>query len=123
MAEAAQGGIVDEAAGLEPIHRAARDGDVVEVARLIAADPSLLNAQVQGKGFTPLMHAAENGQEAVVEKLLALGADTELRSGLAMNVQLIWLAQTIMPQSWHGGGGQRVGQRQIHTADDYIIFR
>ena len=68
-----------------PIHRAAWEGNAEEVARLMEADPRLLNARVprsdssRDEGHTALIVAAHMGHEAVVERLLALGADTEVR--------------------------------------------
>jgi hypothetical protein len=41
------------AEGLPPIHRAARDGDVEEVARLLDADPSLNDAPISPAGDAP----------------------------------------------------------------------
>ena len=66
-----------------PIHRAAWEGDLEEVVRLIEADGELLNAHgpEDPEGAvtlaTPLMLAAGQGRDAVVERLLALGADAE----------------------------------------------
>jgi hypothetical protein len=63
----------------QPIHEAAARGDMAEVERLVEEeDGSRLNAQDRG-GMTPLMWAAEGEQDAVVERLLALGADVGLR--------------------------------------------
>ncbi len=60
------------------IHWAAFNGDVAEVNRLLEEDPGLLNAR-DDKGRTPLMHAALKGHDAVVARLLQLGADLTAR--------------------------------------------
>jgi ankyrin repeat protein len=74
-----------EAASMEPIHRAAWDGDVAAIDQLVAEDGERLNAQIEDEeetvngeavtGCSPLMLAARFGQEAAVARLLALGAD------------------------------------------------
>lgn len=61
---------------MAPIHRAA-DGDMAELNRLLAEDPGHLNAE-DGGGRTPLMYVAFGGHDAVMERLLALGAGVEL---------------------------------------------
>jgi ankyrin repeat protein len=60
----------------EPIHDAARKGDVAEVRRLLRHDPKLVNLVETGitGGVMPLHYAAEKGHKAVVELLLASGA-------------------------------------------------
>ena len=65
---------------MQPIHRAAWDGDVAALDRLVAEDGELLNALSQVELCTPLMLAACRGQDAVVARLLALGADVGLQS-------------------------------------------
>ena len=75
---------------IEPIHLAAAKGDVDAVQRLIEEDGRRLNAMVKGdgdvfvnfscvEGWTALSVAAYLGRDAVVKRLLELGADTELR--------------------------------------------
>lgn len=74
---------------LPHIHRAACDGDMAELDRLIAEDAGRLNARTQvyidtgeedvDSGSIPLMLAARRGHDAVVARLLALGADIGLR--------------------------------------------
>jgi hypothetical protein len=77
-------------AAMEPIHRAALDGDVAAIDRLVAEDGERLNARnqvdpgIRGLGqcedCTPLMLAAYQRHDAVVARLLALGADVGLQS-------------------------------------------
>lgn len=77
---------------LEPIHRAAFDGDVEEVTRLLLEDGQRVDRRFKRKakvrfahggkcnarGLTPLLAAVVQGQDAVVERLLELGADPDL---------------------------------------------
>ena len=74
---------------MEPIHRAAWDGDVATIDRLVAEDGRRLNAQIEdyvnvdGRwlfvGTTALMLAALRGHDAAVARLLALGANVGLK--------------------------------------------
>jgi ankyrin repeat protein len=61
-----------------PIHRAARDGDAIQVRSLVSQHPHFLNA-IQD-GYTPLMRAAQQGHSHVVEALVSLGADLDLQT-------------------------------------------
>jgi ankyrin repeat protein len=57
------------------IFDAARSGDVQRVNALVTQDPSVVNAKDPRFGATPLHFAALKGHEAVVDLLLASGAD------------------------------------------------
>ncbi len=76
----------------EPIHDAARKGDVAEVKRLLRKDPKLVNLVETRKrkegGVTPLHYAAEKGHITVVELLLASGADIEARGSYGTALEL-----------------------------------
>ena len=77
---------------IEGIHQAAWDGDVVAIDWLVVEDGRRLNAQIQGDvrvgyrrhltGCSPLMPAARRGHNAAVARLLALGADVELKDAM-----------------------------------------
>jgi hypothetical protein len=73
---------------MEPIHRAAYDGNLARINSLVAEDGRRLNAQIQGdmwvdgwpvEGCTPLHLAALKEHDAVVARLLGLRADVGLR--------------------------------------------
>ena len=61
----------------ERLHRAAADGDLDEVRRLVAAGHPL-NA-FDELAFTPLHHAATRGHVAIMRVLLAAGAGVDAR--------------------------------------------
>jgi uncharacterized protein len=61
------------------IWRAAREGDVGEVERLVGQDPGLLNAKNVG-GRTPLIAASAEGHVGVVRWLVDKGAATNERA-------------------------------------------
>ena len=78
---------------MEPIHYAARQGNEAEVIRLVQEDPRRLNApgprwlngqaSTEGAmipGSTPLMYAVLGKHDAVVARLLQLGADVKLQN-------------------------------------------
>jgi ankyrin repeat protein len=58
----------------DPVCQAARAGDVPQVEQLVRDNAALLDA-VDGWGRTPLFWAAWNGHQAVVERLVAMGAN------------------------------------------------
>ena len=65
----------------EPIHDAARKGDIAEVKRLLEQDPKLVNLTetAMNSGVTPLHYAAERGHKAIAELLLTSGARIDAR--------------------------------------------
>ena len=66
----------------DPIHDAARKGDVKKVQALIAADPKVVYAK-DNKGDTPLHVAALHGQLEVAQALIAAGADVNAKNNYA----------------------------------------
>jgi hypothetical protein len=79
---------------MHPIHDAAFNGDLATVERLLEENPDLINAanpsglcsvNAPMKGCTPLMLAAGAGADALVMRLLALGADVGARDACGLN--------------------------------------
>jgi ankyrin repeat protein len=66
----------------DPIHDAARKGDLKKVQALIQADPSVVKSK-DGLGDTPLHVAALHGQIEVVQALIAAGADVNAKNNYA----------------------------------------
>jgi uncharacterized protein len=64
---------------MEGIWRAAKVGDVGAVEQLLGQDRGLLNAECEGQGYTPLMHASLGGHVGVVRWLLDQGAAVDER--------------------------------------------
>jgi uncharacterized protein len=71
------------------IWRAAGDGDVGEVERLVGQDPGLLNAR-DGDRWTPLMWASREGRWGVVRWLIGKGAALDEREDLCGCTALMW---------------------------------
>ena len=67
----------------DPIHTAARDGDLVTVQRLLKEGKVDINEKGWGRN-TPLHYASENGQPLIVEFLLESGAAIDPRQRYAM---------------------------------------
>lgn len=73
---------------MESIHTAARNGDLATLNQLIGDDITRLNLKYQAPwvhyysdhGCSPLMFPAMRGHDAVVERLLSLGADMSMHS-------------------------------------------
>jgi hypothetical protein len=65
---------------MEPIVRAVEGGDVEEVARLLDAEPHLMEGGDHDDDPSPLILAAERGHVGVVRLLLERGADVNFRS-------------------------------------------
>jgi ankyrin repeat protein len=63
----------------EPIHDAARKGDLKKVQEILASDPKALNLQDKN-GDTPLHQAALHGQYKVAEALIAAGANVNVKN-------------------------------------------
>ena len=68
--------------GLSPLGRAAFTGDLEQVRTLIRQGCEV-NVRETGEAhtYTPLVAAAENGHAAIIEALLAAGADVNLKNG------------------------------------------
>lgn len=86
-----------EVAPLDPRAVAAveilRTGDTQRFLAAIAADPKLLNARGP-EGSTPFMYAALYGDAALLEKLLKLGANPNLKNDAGATA-LIWAAMDL----------------------------
>jgi len=68
-------------AGSGEMTEAVKRGDLARVRDLLAADPALLAAKDASYGGTPLHWAALRGHAAIVQFLIAQGADTKARNG------------------------------------------
>lgn len=64
-----------------PIHKAAHEGDLKKVKKIIEKDPTQINIQ-DGMGMTPLYCASIEGHTDIVEYLLTHGANIELGNDL-----------------------------------------
>lgn len=63
----------------DPIHDAARKGDLKKVQAILASDPKAVNAQ-DNAGDTPLHQAVLHGNYKVAEALIAAGADVNVKN-------------------------------------------
>lgn len=63
----------------DPIHEAARKGNLKKVKEILATDPKAISAQ-DNNGDTPLHLAALHGQYAVAEALIAAGANVNTKN-------------------------------------------
>jgi ankyrin repeat protein len=63
----------------DPIHEAARKGDLKKVKAILAADPKAISAQ-DNNGDTALHQAALHGQYAVASFLISAGADVNAKN-------------------------------------------
>jgi serine/threonine-protein phosphatase 6 regulatory ankyrin repeat subunit B len=62
------------------IHDCARKGDLAGVIDELNKKPNLIEMKDNENGFTPLLSACDEGQQAVMESLLARGANIEAKS-------------------------------------------
>jgi len=67
------------AAFSDPIHDAARKGDVKKIKAILASDPKAINAR-DNLGDTPLHAACLHNQFAAVQELVAAGADVNAKN-------------------------------------------
>jgi ankyrin repeat protein len=79
------------------IWRAASEGDVGEVERLVGRDPRLLNAKKDGTGWTPLMSACIEGRVEVVRWLVEHGAAMNERYGVGCTALLLACTKSPIP--------------------------
>lgn len=63
----------------DPIHDAARKGNLKKVKEILATDPKAVSAQ-DSNGDTPLHLAALHGQYAIAQALIAAGADVNAKN-------------------------------------------
>ncbi|MBK7463206.1 MAG: ankyrin repeat domain-containing protein [Betaproteobacteria bacterium] len=73
-----QPAFAEEIAGEAPIHLMAKEGNGVEVARILKADPKMRDVR-SPLGSTPLHFAATNADRSAMTVLLAAGADPNAR--------------------------------------------
>ena len=66
---------------MDPIFRAAAEGDLAEVRRLVEEDPALVNVTNGPGSWTPLLCASSQGHVAVVAYLLDQGAVIDHQEG------------------------------------------
>jgi ankyrin repeat protein len=89
---------VDEWFERERLHRAAADGDLAEVQRLVALGYDV-NAFDDGTDMTPLHYAAEHEHYQVMRYLLSAGANINARrEDRAGNTPLRHVAKTCAPE-------------------------
>ena len=70
------------------IHDAVRQGDAAVVARLLKKNPKLVNLADEKLGATPLYHAVDTGNPAMVEILLKAGAKVNVKTTDGMTPML-----------------------------------
>jgi len=109
------------------IHDAVRQGDAAVVSRLLKKNPKLVNLPDEDKGATPLYHAVDTGNPAMVEVLLKAGAKVNakaddgmtpmLRASGIVNPEGIagWL-QGMVPMWRYGPGAATTASREALQA-------
>ena len=113
---------------MEPIHQAAYEGNLGEVERLLNEDINRLNLQLQQdtpsypKGATALMIAAGEGQSAVVERLLDLGAIVDIKDDegwTALHVAAYYNRAPIVFVLWQAGANPMIQDDVGRTPGDW----
>jgi ankyrin repeat protein len=103
------------------IFDAAKSGDVQRVNEIITKDPAAVNRKDPRFGATPLHFAALRGQEAVVDLLLASGADPKAVNGdgeTALQVAERARQTAVLPYLRPGGGSATAGLVEAVKAGD-----
>jgi ankyrin repeat protein len=116
-----RGGGTGGTTSLEGIFAAARDGDVQRVNALITKDPAAVNTKDARFGATPLHWAALKGHEAVVDLLLANGANPKaVNKDGETPVQVAKRAgqAAVLPYFAPGGGSATAGLVEAVKAGD-----
>lgn len=86
-----------EESDLLPVHKAAADGDLTNLVRIIQDDPSLLE-QHSAEGVTPLGQAVLCQKLEVVKKLIKMGANIDAQDNVGRTCLSI-----ATYQGWHNG--------------------
>ncbi len=71
--------VAQQTCAMSPLHRAASDGNVEEVSRILTESPDVINDH-DSSGYTALHYAALNGHEKVVQILLDRDAEIDCMS-------------------------------------------
>jgi ankyrin repeat protein len=102
------------------LFQAARTGDVTTLATLLDADPQQLHARAAPYGWTLLHAAAQTGQLAAVDLLLARGLDVNVRERGDNTYPLHWAAaagHVEVVRRLLDAGGDAIGQGDDHELE------
>ena len=115
---------VSHAARAGEIHYNAREGILPGVDAILAADPTQIELRDES-GSTPLVVAADNGHQNVVERLLAKGANLNARNSRgetalfdAVNRRYTEIATLLISREANVNIGNKEGETPLHLAAD-----